>query len=148
MSDSEKEKQALMLLLLGGKADVRFHKNGVTVAPPLAFQSQALVRDLLKVGFFSMNVHSMARMAHLHGDLPASMLGMAFHYALEAAPRMDPELGADVVRISDLERQVNEIEAMQGPIDIDLDFVARVALLAADPGRQADFAPRDGGVLA
>lgn len=153
MSQADKEQQALMLLHLGGGSELQFHKNGVTIAPPLAFQSQALVRDLLKVGFFSMNIHSMAGVDVLPGampgvqgnGIPVALLGMAFHYALDAAPRRAAGKGPEIVEIADLEQQVALIERHFGAIDIDLDLVARVSILAANPALQADLAPRQGG---
>lgn len=155
MSQVDKDQQALMLLHLGGDVDVKFHKNGITVGSPTAFQSQSLVRDLLKVGFFSMNIHSMAGVDAMAGvmpavpgsGLPAALLGMAFHYALEAAPRRQTDAGPAIVDIGDLEDQVTMIERHFGVIGIDLDLVARVAILAANPALQADFSPRHGETM-
>jgi hypothetical protein len=160
MRDFDTEEKAAMLLDLGAVTGVRFRKNGRVLGPPVAFQSQALTRDLLKIGFFAMNVHSMASMRPVSDPgtdlprLPAALLGVAFHYALEAAPRAiveDPaesagRLPGDIVDIPGLERQVLQIERSFGAIDIDMEVVAATAILAARAALPRDPAGDPGGM--
>lgn len=154
MFDFDVEERAEMILELGARVDVRFRKNGRVLGHPIAFQSQALTRDLFKIGLFAMNVHSMATMRPTSGiglgapHLPAALIGMAFHYGLEAAPRAQiesPEEG-DIIEIADLERQVLLIERSFGAIDVDMDLVAETALRAAPSPlrRDAGGDPRGG----
>jgi hypothetical protein len=154
MFDFDVEDRAAMLLEIGSRVDVRFRKNGRILGHPVAFQSQALTRDLFKIGLFAMNVHSMATMrpASSMGDavpqLPAALIGMAFHYGLDAAPRAPAgdALEGDVIEIADLERQVLLIERSFGAIDIDMELVAETAMRAAPTffRRDASVDPREG----
>ncbi|MCE6959694.1 hypothetical protein LAZ40_11755 [Cereibacter sphaeroides] len=138
MNERSKDMQALMLLHLGNAVDVAFHKSGRTLRAPVAFRSQALVRDILKVGLFSMNVPGQdrageeGRSGFAAPALPSALLGLAFHYALEAAPRAEgaPE---ETIDLGDLESHVALIERYFGPIGVDMDLVARVSILAAGP---------------
>ncbi|MCW3782566.1 DUF2608 domain-containing protein [Defluviimonas salinarum] len=138
--DLDTDFRARVLLEVGMRCPHQFSRNGRTFPAGTAFLSQVLVRDLLKLGLFSLNIHSMAGlderasgMPVSFARIPSSLLGIGLHYAIDVAPR-DPDSpdGAPVVLIDDLERHVQRIEAHFGPVDIDMGLVARVAQCAHD----------------
>ncbi len=132
--------KARVLLDIGAAMPHRFSRNNVTLPAVSAFQSQVLVRDLLKLGLFSMNIPSMASIGNSgardgisFSRIPDALLGMAIHYAVTVSPT-DPETPDDapVILIDELERHVKRLEAHFGIIQIDMQVVSRVQQLARE----------------
>lgn len=134
--------RARVILDVGMRLPHQFSRNNRTFPASTAFQSQVLVRDLLKLGLFCMNIPSMAGLQDSEGNIPVSfaripesLLGIGVRYAIRVSA--DPADYDPVIQIDDLERHVERIEAHFGPIDIDMGLVARVAQCA----REASLAP-------
>lgn len=136
---------AALLRDLARKSSVRFFRLGVERSSEEILHYPEVVSCLLKIGLFSLNISSMARMgAPDEGDppllrlpvMPAAILGLGFDYALEAAPRVE---GLDnVIDVSRMIRHVRNIEAWFGSIDLDSELVFG---LQADP---VDLLPVNG----
>lgn len=130
-----------ILLDLAARRDISFSKNGNVLRFPDAYKHQTVTRNLLKIGFFAMNLHD-----DLQGsdqtkrrDMPHFVTGMAFHYALDAAPR-SPGAARDTIDLIALQEQVTLIERHFGHIDIDPDIaadLARVAISLRGPAPEA-----------
>ncbi len=140
--------KARVLLDIGASMPHRFSRNNRTLPAVSAFQSQVLVRDLLKLGLFSMNIPSMAsiegegsRGGMSFNKVPDAILGMGIHYAVTVSPT-DPEAGQDgpVILIDELERHVKRLEAHFGTIHVDMQVVSRVAQLAREATASPEFA--------
>lgn len=117
-----------------------FTKNGLVHPVKVAMQSTELVTNLIKLGLFSINVPNMSEMQEAaDGEgisfdrVPSFILGMAVHYAVEAAPiaaEPSPD-GTPMVSLDDLASHVERIEEVFGTVSVDHDLVNGVARLAA-----------------
>lgn len=150
-TDRDIEFKAKVLVETGRRSPHVFARNGRTFGPLVSFQSQPLVRDLMKLGIFSMNLQTMAELeatapgAAKFGKVPAALLAMGFHYAIDVAPGdVDPENGIRTVLVDDLERHVDRIETAFGQIDIDPQLVERVSIVARELTLMPD-GPANGG---
>lgn len=145
--------RAMVLLQTGMDKPHVYSRNDRIFGPDIAFQSQVLVRDLLKLGLFSMNIHSMAGLEDVDGNIPvsfarvpASLLSIGLDYAIDVAPTdANDEIEVPVVSLDQLEYQIQRLEQHFGQIVVDISLVARVARLARDilaqsqePGIQLD----------
>ena len=142
--------RAQVLLDVGMSMPHQFSRNGRTFSAETAFQSQVLVRDLLKLGLFSMNIQLMAGLRDDTGNIPVSfarvpesLLGVGLHYAISVAPT-DPQEEEPVVLIDNLEKHVQILERHFGQIDVDMGLVARVAQWARDTTLSPDFSNGEG----
>ncbi|MBW3243610.1 hypothetical protein KUV57_13130 [Epibacterium sp. DP7N7-1] len=134
--------RALVILDIGMRLPHQYSRNDRTYPAQTAFQSQVLVRDLLKLGLFCMNIPSMAGIQDAEGTIPVSfaripesILGIGLRYAIQVSAH--PSENDPILQIDDLEKNVKRIEAHFGPIDVDMGLVARVAQCA----REASLAP-------
>ena len=129
--------EAELLLDLAEKCDVSFKKNGMTLSAEVAMLSPSLVVQLVKLGLFSLNVSSMARMGQ--GDdhdpgiarlpyIPSALLGLGFHYAMTAAPRDIDD--AKIVHVDALDEHIKFIERTFGDIDVDLELIDQIKHIA------------------
>lgn len=142
--------RAHVILDVGSSMPHQFSRNGRTLPAEVAFQSQVLVRDLLKLGLFSMNIQSMAGLQDEAGGIPVSfakipesLLGVGLHYAITVAPTVPGE-GEPIVVIDELERHVRRLERHFGRIDVDMSLVARVAEHARERSIAPDLAHQEG----
>lgn len=143
--EQETDLKARILLEVGMQMPHRFSRNGRVFPAGQAFQSQVLVRDLLKLGLFAMNIPSMADLPDRLGErpvtfatVPEAFLGLALRYAvIVSESSRDPE---PIVEIDDLDRRVRRLEAHFGRIDIDMSLVARVAQCARDVSLSPELA--------
>jgi hypothetical protein len=130
--------KARVLLDIGLRMPHKFSRNNLTLPPMTAFQSQVLVRALLKLGLFSMNIPSMATIeapGHASGisfrKVPDAILAMGMHYAITVSPT-DPDQDEPVILIDELERHVKRLEGHFGVIGVDMEVVSRIARLARE----------------
>ena len=137
-SDRNADERAEVLLEIGLRSTHLFCRNGRTFGANVAFQSQVLVRDLLKLGLFSMRIHSMAGIEDAKDDIPvsfsripSSLLAVGLHYAIEVAPTdQNSELGAPVILLDELDLHIQKLEAHFSQIVVDMELVARISRLA------------------
>lgn len=141
--------RALIILEAGCAQACTFTKNGHVLQPQVALQSVDLLRDLMKLGLFCLNIPiSGAKTEDDEEDgetrfdrFPSFFLGMSIHYAITVAPALedfDPEGRAvsrrpGVVPTIDLERlsdHVSRIEREFGVVPVDDELIARASQLA------------------
>lgn len=138
--DEDANYRASVLLATGMEKPHVYSRNDRIFGPDIAFQSQVLVRDLLKLGLFSMNIHSMAGLEDTGGNIPvsfarvpASLLSIGLDYAIDVAPTdANEEISVPVVSLDQLELQIQRLEQHFGQIVVDISLVARIARLARD----------------
>lgn len=84
--------RARVILDVGRRLPHQFTRNNRTFRAETAFQSQVLVRDLLKLGLFCMNIPSMSGLQDDEGkvpvtfnQIPESLLGIGVRYAIRVS---------------------------------------------------------------
>lgn len=132
----ERGMHAQVLLQVGMDMPNQYHRNNRTFPAHTAFQSLPLVRDLLKLGLFCMNMPTMAQPQNGAGELgaagiraPEAILGVGFRYAISVMSAPSPG-SFPILQIDDLERHVSRIEKVFGQIDVDMGLVHEVGRLA------------------
>lgn len=122
-----------------------FERDGRRLEAPVALRTISVGTDLLKLGLFALNIHSLARLnqdtpAVRALPLPGELLGLAFDFALETAPATDVD-GRRCISVRDLARLTALIEASFGEIRVDPALAEELAVLTGrpdpSPGKEA-----------
>ena len=132
--------RANVLLEVGLTSPYRFTRNGHVLQADVAFQSAPLVRNLLKLGLFSMNLNSMISVNEQieedklsYSRVPSFLLAVGLHYAIDVAP-LDPASPAEdmVISLDALDAQVARLEKTFGTIAIDTELLGIIPSLARE----------------
>ena len=149
-----------LVLRVAQTVDTCFEKYGYVIKADEALQSSQVTGCLLKMGLFSLNLTSMARMSDPESNhydpgieakapdlfrqgvlcVPENLIGIAVHHALEVAPDIGDQSMDNVINVNQLEAHVEKLEAIAGEIRIDKALVheigrASVRALQTQPTR-------------